>query len=117
MVAFNHVGSPGTVGAASGGKTWGINNIGITPIQVVAANPARMSLTFHNPGGTLDIYIFPMVDGNGAPLTPGPGALGGTFRLFPGATIVVTGEIQTAWGAFATSGATNALTVMDSNLG
>jgi hypothetical protein len=117
MPIFYGVGQPGSVGAASGGKVWPINNLGAVGQQVVAANPARVSLTFHNPGATINLYIYPMFAGDGTPLAPSNSALGGTFLLFPGATIVLTGEIQTAWGAFAQAGSTNSLTVMDSNVG
>lgn len=109
------VGGSNVTSGASGGKVSAVNNLGTAPIQVVAANPSRQSLTFANPG-TVTVYVSPSVTGSGAALTPSLAALGGTFPLFAGGLLVISGECQTAWQALAASGVNNPLTVMDSNL-
>jgi hypothetical protein len=111
------VGSPGTVGAASGGRVYAFNNLTTTPQQVVAGNPQRQSITFHNPG-TIDAFVAPasvIVNGSDTPLVPSTAALGGCFRIYAnGGTLTITGECQKAWQAFSASATGNALTVMDS---
>jgi hypothetical protein len=113
------VGSPGTVGSASGGRTYAFNNITTSPQQIVGPNPQRQSITIHNPG-SVDIFVAPaavIVNGSDVPLTPSLAALGGCFRVFAnGGTLVITGECQKAYQAFAASGSTNALTVQDSSI-
>jgi len=115
-------GSPGTGSIANGGKIYAYNAIGTTAVQVALANPARQSITFHNPG-TVDLFIGPSVafqsGNNNTPTTlvPTTSALGGTFRVYGnGGQLTVTGECQGAWQALAASGSTNPLTVMDSNI-
>ena len=117
MPIFYNVGQSGSVGPTSGGKVWPINNLGQSGQQVVGPNPARTTLTFHNPGTVSNIYVYPVVAGDGTPMSPGVVTLGGTFVVWPGATVSLSGEIQTAWAAFAQSGGGNPLTVMESNLG
>jgi len=51
------VGAPGTVSIASGGQILAFA-LTTTPQPVAAANPARVSITFHNPG-TIDAFIAP----------------------------------------------------------
>lgn len=114
-IIANSTGSPGAIGAASGGKVSAVNNLGTAAIQVVAANPSRQQLTFANPSA-VTIYVCPSVDLNGAALTPTLAALGGTFPIFSGGVLVVSGECQTAWKALAASGVNNPLTIMDSNV-
>jgi len=101
--------------ATSGGKVTAVNNLGTTGIQVVAANPQRAKLTFHNPG-TVDVYVYPQYDLNNVALTPVVGTVGGCFLVFAnGGTFSIEGECQFAWFALAASGSNNPLTVMDSN--
>lgn len=102
---------------ASGGKVYGYNAILTAAAQtVVLANSQRQKLTFHNPG-TVDIYVFPTFDGNGSFLNCSMAAKGGSFLVFAnGGSLTVQGECQGAWQAFAASGTTNSLTVMDSNI-
>jgi hypothetical protein len=113
------VGSPGTINIASGGRTYAYNNISTTPQQVIGANPARQSVTFHNPG-TVDIFIAPSYiqnTGSDVALTPSNAALGGCYRVYAnGGTTVLTGEVQKPYQAFALSGSTNPLTVTGSNV-
>lgn len=115
---FTTSGFPGAVSAASGGKIYAYNNISSTPQQVAPANPNRQSVTFSNPGSN-DIYIAPAFvvnSGSQVALVPTPSALGGCFKVFSGGgQITFVGECQGAWQAFANTGSTNALTVMDSN--
>ncbi len=113
------VGSPGTVSAASGGRTYSFNNLSTTPQQIVGANPARQRITVHNPG-TVDAFVAPAQVQNGgsdSTLTPSPSALGGCYRVYAnGGTLVIEGECQKAWQAFSVSGSNNPLTVTDSNV-
>jgi hypothetical protein len=110
------VGSPGTVASASGGKVTPINALGTSPITVIAGNPQRVSITFHNPSA-ISIYVAPLITATGAALVPAlPSTLGGTFQVFPGGLLIVTGECQVGWQAFAASGSTAALTIMESNV-
>ena len=113
------VGSPGTISKASGGRTYAFNNISTTPQQVLGGNPARQSITVHNPGANDILFAPAYVQNNGSDvaLTPSPSALGGCFRVFGnGGTIVLTGEVQKPYQAFALTGSTNPLTVIDSNV-
>lgn len=123
MAILGGVGASQTFSSASGGKVYARNNISTTPSTVVPANPSRQKVTFHNPG-TVDIYIAPAsayaTATASAPstLTPSTSSLGGCRTVYAnGGTLEITGECQGAWQAFAASGTTNALTVMDSNIG
>ena len=114
-----HVGSPGTVSAASGGRVYAFNNINTSPQQVIGASSGRQSITVHNPG-TVDIFFAPasvIVSGSDTTLTPSTGALGGCFRVYAnGGTLVITGECQKPWQAFSASASSNPLTIMDSSI-
>lgn len=111
-------GSPLTVGAGNGQKLYAYNAVGTSPAVVAPDNPLRQSITFHNPG-VVDILVAPVNiqnTGSDAPLSPSIGALGGCFRVYAnGGSLIVTGECQRSWQAFATSGTTNPLTVMETN--
>jgi hypothetical protein len=113
------VGSPGTVSSASGGRTYAFNAITTSPQQVIGANPQRQRITVHNPG-TQDVFFFSevvLVNGSDTALVPSLSALGGCYRVYAnGGTLVIEGECQKSWGAFAASGSTNPLTVTDSNV-
>lgn len=115
-------GSPLAFSSASGGKVYAYNNVSESAaIQVAIANSQRTQLMFHNPG-TSDIFIAPVLvqtSGSSVALTPSNASLGGCFRVYSnGGTLVVSGECQGAWQAFAVTGAgtTNPLTVMDTNV-
>lgn len=105
--------------AGNGGKFYSSNAVSTTPAQVIAANPGRVSLTFHNPGD-VDIFVAPtqvMVSGSLATLTPSTSALGGCFRIFAnGGTLIITGECQGAFQAFSASSSGKPLTISESNL-
>lgn len=114
------------VGPTSGGKTYAFNNIGTAPSVVAPSNTPRNSITFHNPG-SVNIYVAPVnvqaIDSIPAtgiinqPLTPSPSALGGCLLVFAnGGQITLTGECSGAFQAFAATGSTNALTVIESNV-
>ena len=111
------VGSPGTVGAANGGKVYAYNNVSTTPMVVAPPAPQRQSINFHNPG-TEDVFVFPtyvQTTGKDVPLAPNPSALGGCYRVFAnGGDRPVVGECQQEWNAFTLSGVANPLTVTDS---
>lgn len=113
------VGSPGTINIASGGRVYAFNNLSTTPAQVLAANPSRQTLTFHNPG-TVDVFVAPTVvinSGSDVTLTPSVGSLGGCFRIYAnGGSLTLTGEVQKAWQAFSASASANPLTVVESNV-
>ncbi len=113
------VGSPGTVGGASGGLNLAFNNISTTPAQVIPQDVQRVSITFHNPG-SVDIFIAPtLVQGTGSDvaLVPSTAALGGCWRVFAnGGTLTFNGECQKAWQAFSASGSGNPLTITESRI-
>lgn len=129
MATVVGVGAPGVVSSASGGKVYAYNNIDEAAARIVAnANPSRQRIIFHNPGAN-DIFIAPQfVQGvvGTAPTQPSNvalaitnAALGGSRRVFGnGGTLEITGECSGAWQALAVTGAgaTNPLTVTDSNL-
>ena len=122
-------GSPLAFASASGGKVYGYNNIDeAAPIVVAPANTGRQKIVFHNPG-TNDILIGPAYVNNVIGSSPTTGAqvafvptdalFGGCWRVYGnGGTLSIEGECQGAWQALAVngSGATNPLTVMDSNV-
>ncbi len=128
-VIFGGVGAALAFIGASGGKVYGYNNIAeAAPIVVAQANPGRMKITFHNPGAS-DIFIGPSfvqnvlgtasADPSNVAFHPSNAALGGCWRVYGnGGTLVIEGECQGAWQAFANTGggATNPLTVMESNI-
>lgn len=107
-------GQPGTMSIASGGQFLAFNNLTTTPGQVLGFDPARVSVTFHNPG-TVDVFVAPgfiQNTGSDVALAPTVGALGGCFRVYAnGGALTVTGECQKSWQAFAASGSANPLTV------
>lgn len=110
------VGGAYAAGAASGGKVSKVSTLTTTASTVAAANPNRRKIVFHNPG-TIDCYIAPAIDANGAALTLALGNLGGSFLVFAnGGTLTVEGECQGAWQGISASGSDNPLTVMDSNI-
>jgi hypothetical protein len=115
MTVFSGVGSPGSVNATNGGKVYAINTLGTSPSTVIAANPSRLGITFHNPG-TNTAYVAPTLTATGAALTPSLAALGGTFQIFPGGLLIISGECQGAWQAFVASGSNQPLTVMETNV-
>ena len=90
-----------------------VNNLTTTTQFVVAANPSRGSLTFHNPGAA-GVYVFPefvLQNGKSVPLTPSLSALGGGFSLPAGATLFLGGHAaKQRWQALGNS---NALTITE----
>lgn len=118
MPIFVIPGGPGAYQAASGGKVSGFNNIGnVTPIAVLAANPQRLSITFHNPGAN-DALVYPVTNAAGGTNAPTVASPGGAFRVFGnGGALTITGECQQAWSALTVSGISQPLTVMESNVG
>lgn len=121
-------GGPLAFSSASGGKTYGYNNINeTTAILVAPANPGRQRIRFHNPGAN-DIFIGPQfvqnilgtvpVQPSNVSLVPTNAALGGMIRVYGnGGTLDIAGECQGAWQALAVTGAGtfNPLTIIDSN--
>lgn len=120
MTIFRGVGAPGTVSGASGGKIYAYNTVDdTTPLEVAPANPARVRITFHNPG-TVDIFIFPQyvqTTGSNVANTVTVAALGGAIRVFAnGGQYMLEGECQGAFYALSAGGSGNPLTVIDSNV-
>jgi hypothetical protein len=118
MTIFGGVGASQTVGAASGGKVYAINDLSTTPQVVAPANQARKKITFHNPG-TVDFYVAPSLvqtTGSDVALSPTTAALGGCLVVYSQGTLVIEGECQGAWQALSASGVDNPLTVIDTNV-
>lgn len=111
------IGSPQAFSSASGGKMHAFNTLNAAGgVEVAPQNPSRVTLTFHNPG-TVDALVYPAINSFGNFISPSNASRGGAFLVFAnGGTLVISGEIQTAWNAISVSGANNPLTVMDSNI-
>ena len=108
------VGEPGV--GCTGNKVKAINNLGTTLTALVGANPHRQFIRFSNPG-TVTVYVAPERDADGNPLLVSqPWALGGSFAVYGGAVLTITGECQQGWNGFAASGTNNPLTVFESNI-
>jgi hypothetical protein len=101
-----------------------INNIGTTPIPVIASNSTRAGITFHNPGQN-SIVVFPSfvlaqvsvagrIVGQSVPLKPSLTALGGGFLIGYGATLFIgPPTAQQAWQALSLNGSGNPLTIQE----
>jgi hypothetical protein len=109
---ISYVGSPGTVGPANGGKLTAANP-GTSGAQVLAANPARQSIIFHNPGPG-NVFVYPLLNATGAVNAPTNVNPAGAFIVMAGGLLTVSGECQGSWGAFSASG-TGDLTIMETN--
>jgi hypothetical protein len=93
------------------GGTLGFS-LGVASTQVLPANPQIQKVTFHNPS-TVAIYVCQAFDANGNALAPG--ANPGNWEIFPGATMIFTGNgAGGAWLAAAASGSGNPFTVATS---
>ena len=121
MSITSGVGASPSVGATSGGKTYGYSIL-TTLVQVAPANQARRKITFHNPG-PVDIlvsmvsYLSSVTATTLSTFTPTTSAYGGCFRVFGnGGTLEVEGECQLAWQALTTDGTNGQLTVVDTNV-
>src|SRR5216683_342924 len=103
MTIFRGVGSSGSVGPTSGGKTTPINNVSTVNAQVIGQNVNRTRITFHNPG-LQDILVAMVTSVTGAPLAPTFASRGGSFLVFAnGGEKSFEGECQLAWNAVAAS--------------
>lgn len=89
-----------------------VTNAGNT--QVIAADPQRRSITFHNPNSANSLLVSPTQDANGNALNPSFAAPGGGYLIYPGGFLPLTGDIQGAWQAIASAGTTNGMTVSSS---
>lgn len=77
--------------------------------QVLPQNPQRQSVTFHNPG-TVNVFVCQATDANGNALVPG--ANGGSWIIFPGATWEFSGNgVAGAWLATSATAGPNPFTV------
>lgn len=93
-----------------------INNLSTSVVPVIGANPSRTSITFHAPGG-IDIYVAPtqvLSGGVSVNLVPALASLGGCYHVFAGADRTIDGPAAAqAWQAFAASGSSQPLTIME----
>jgi hypothetical protein len=99
--------------SASGGKVTPIT-LGTGSAPIIAINPGRQSIVFHNPG-TVTAYVAPMQNGAGGPFIPTLLNPSGCFQIVAGGTLVLSGEVQCGWQGFCASGA-NPFTIMESNI-
>lgn len=88
-----------------------INNLGTAIATVLSTSLLRHGLIFHNPG-TVNVYVFPSLATAVTTTT-----IGGSFVIYPGGTLdfpsTVYTNINCGWSAWATTGATNPLTVIE----
>lgn len=117
MTVVSYPGAPGAQASANGGKVYAFNNIGnVTPVNVLAANGQRLSITFHNPG-TNDTLVYPTKTATGTTNAPTVANPGGGFRVFGnGGSLTITGECQQAWAALNFTTTAQPLTVMESQV-
>jgi hypothetical protein len=117
VTVFTIPGGPGAAQGANGGKVTGFSTLGnVTPVVVAAANPQRVSITFHNPG-TNDVLVYPTTNASGGTLAPTVASPGGAFRVFGnGGSLTVTGECQQQWAALNVTTTGQPLTVMESQV-
>ena len=116
MGILGGVGAAQSFASTSGGKIHAFNNMSTTPQVVLPINAFRVSITFHNPHTSIDMFVTQSVDFAGTTLSPTTSALGGCFRIFAGATLTLSGEVQGAWQGFSVSGSALPFTAMESNL-
>jgi hypothetical protein len=109
---FWGVGAPGTASTANGGKV-SAATVGTVGAQVIAGNPSRQNITFHNPGPG-NVFVYPMLNATGGSNSPTNANPAGSFVVMPAAELMIAGECQLAWGAFAVN-ASSPLTVRESN--
>lgn len=117
MTVNTQPGFPGAYQAANGGKVYGFSNLSNgTPVVVLAANPQRLSVTFHNPGAN-DCLVYPTTNATGGVNAPTVASPGGAFRIFGnGGSLTITGECQQSWAALNVLTTGQPLTVMESQV-
>lgn len=93
---------------ALAGGTLGFT-LGVGSTQVLAADPQRQKVTFHNPGATNIVYVCQATDANGNALTPGPNP--GNWAVFPGGLLIFTGNGAAGPWLAAAAGANSPATV------
>lgn len=85
--------------------------VGTTIAQVIGTSTTRHGIIFHNPG-TVNLYVFPSL--NTAVTTT---VIGGSILIFPGGAWELPSamypNVNCAWSAFATTGSSNPLTVVE----
>jgi hypothetical protein len=97
------------------GNVLGVNNVGnVSNIQVIGQDPGRKQLVFHNPNATNNLLVSPTQDATGATLNPTFSSPGGGYLIFPGGFLTLTGDVQGAWQAIASTGVVNGITVASS---
>lgn len=101
-------------GTATTLSFYGFNGLSSAPTTVVAGSTGSTypaNLSFHNPS-TLDVLVYPSVDGSGASLTPISTSPGGAILVYSnGGTATIDGGSTMAWFAIST-GSAGAITVI-----
>lgn len=96
------------------GATLGFNTVSSSGAQVIGFDQARKTIVFGNPNASNTVFVYQITDLNGNALAPSNASPGGAWPVQAGAILPFTGDIQGAWGAFASSGSSNAISVMSS---
>jgi hypothetical protein len=96
------------------GSTLGFNTVSSTGAQVIGFDQQRRTIVFGNPNATNTVYVYQMTDLNGNVLSPSNASPGGAWPILPSAMATFAGDVQGAWGAFASSGTSNAISIMSS---
>ena len=101
----------------AGGGFLGVNTLGTAAIQVIPADPTRMSISFINPNmvTNINVAVFPVADINGNSLLGTTFGQGGGAPLVPGGIITFVGDsARLAWAAVAASSSNVGLTIVPS---
>ena len=96
------------------GSTLGFNTVSSIGAQVIGFDQTRRTIVFGNPSATNTIIVYQTTDANGNALAPSNASPGGGWPILPSAMLTFTGDVQGAWGAFASSGSTNGISIMSS---
>jgi hypothetical protein len=98
----------------SGGNFTPINNLSSAGfVQVIAPNPKRNNISFHNPGVSTVIVAPLTVGSSQGKFTPTAALLGGTFEILPADWVTLTGLCQQGFQAMVTAGSSQPLTILD----
>lgn len=92
-----------------------ITNLSNASAQVVGADNKRSEISFHNPNvvSNKNIAVCPAKDKAGNALAASFG--GGSWVIFPGATLTFKGFVGCAWNAICDTAGTFGLTIMENS--
>lgn len=100
--------------ASTSPVSYPFNNIGTSSATtIIAANPTRYGLVFHNCGATAAVYVYPSA------MTSAPtfASVGGSFIIYPGGTLsfpsTMFANSNGAWSAFSGTGSNQPFTVIE----